>query len=378
MKLIKNIEVYSPKYLGVKDILISGNKILKISKSIDAPDWAEVYDGTDKIAIPGLIDQHVHVTGGGGEGGFATRVPEAQLSHFVEAGITTVIGLLGTDSVTRSVENLVAKTYALREEGMSAYCLTGAYELPSPTITGSTKKDIVFIDPIIGTKIAANDHRDSAITSVELAKLAQDARVAGMISNKSGHVVVHMGSGQFNMGQIIEALEISNLPISILRPTHINRSKELCEEALKYAKDGGYIDISAEIPAEVTIGEILDEAIKLNVDMSRITISSDGFGSWSNYDDGGNLLEIGYTPIDVIYKTMINLINEGYDREMVISLVTSNVASSLKLTKKGSIKEDMDADILILDNNLNIDTVLLMGSYGMRNKELIMKGNYEE
>lgn len=378
MKLIKNIHVYSPEDLGTKDVLISGEKIMKIDDSIEISGIdVDICDGTDKKLLPGLIDQHVHITGGGGEGGFATRVPESQLSHFIDAGITTTVGLLGTDSVTRSVENLVAKAYALREEGLSVYCLTGSYEYPAPTITGSTKKDIVFIDPIIGTKIAANDHRDSAIISEELARIGQEARVAGMIGNKSGHVVVHMGSGKFNMDQINHAIELSNIPMTILRPTHINRDRELALQALEYAQKGGYIDISAEIPAEISIPEILDLALEMDIDMSRLTISSDGFGSWSNYDENGNLIEMGYTPIDVIYKTMMTLINKGYDEELIISLVSTNVANSLKLDHKGQIKEGYDADLLIIDNDDNIDSVLMMGEYMKKNKKNLKKGNYE-
>src|SRR5690606_3180786 len=102
--------------------------------------------------VPGLIDNHVHITGGGGEGSFKTRVPEITLSKLIEAGITTVVGLLGTDATTRSVENLVAKAKALKEEGVSVYVHTGSYEFPSVTLTGQIKKDIVFIEEIIGAK----------------------------------------------------------------------------------------------------------------------------------------------------------------------------------------------------------------------------------
>lgn len=52
------------------------------------------------------------------------------MSELVENGITTVVGLLGTDGITRSVDNLYAKTRVLCEEGVSAYMLTGAYGYP--------------------------------------------------------------------------------------------------------------------------------------------------------------------------------------------------------------------------------------------------------
>ena len=132
MLLVKNAEIYAPEYLGKKDLLICGGKIECIQDSIrELPVECEVLDAEGKILTPGFLDQHVHITGGGGEGSFHTRTPELQMSELVENGITTVVGLLGTDGITRSVDNLYAKTRVLCEEGVSAYMLTGAYGIPA-------------------------------------------------------------------------------------------------------------------------------------------------------------------------------------------------------------------------------------------------------
>ena len=136
MILIKNIEVYSPDYLGKKDVLLAGGKISLIEDKIERfNEKIRLIDGEDKILVPGLIDNHVHITGGGGEASFKTRVPEIGLSKLIEAGVTTAVGLMGTDSTTRSLENLLAKAKALKEEGLSVYVHTGAYSYPSPTLT---------------------------------------------------------------------------------------------------------------------------------------------------------------------------------------------------------------------------------------------------
>lgn len=378
MIILESAKIYNPNKIGVKDIFIGESKILKVKDKFEEIKDVEVYNCDNKIVIPGLIDQHVHITGGGGEGGFHTRVPESNLSDYINAGITTVVGLLGTDSTTRSVENLVAKAKSLTSEGITVYALTGAYETPSPTITDSIKKDVVFINEIIGVKIAINDHRDSAISPEELARIGSDVRVAGMISGKSGHVTVHMGSGKFDMGTINRALEISNIPISIFRPTHVNRKKSLCIEALDYAKRGGYIDFTCSIPAEIEDEEILKIAKEKGVSFDKLSFSSDGFGSWSEYDESGNLIEIGVTPINSLLSTIKKLVNSGYNLEEILPLFTSNVANSLKLNKlKGYIKEDYDADILILDNKLNLDGVISKGKWLMKDKELLQYGTYE-
>ena len=77
--------------------------------------------GEGLLLTPGFIDSHVHVLGGGGEGGFANRTPEATMEGLTKFGVTTVIGCLGTDGIGRDICALVAKTKGLNEQGMSAY-----------------------------------------------------------------------------------------------------------------------------------------------------------------------------------------------------------------------------------------------------------------
>ena len=111
IKLLKNANVYAPEKLGKKDILNNREKILQMQDTIERYEGLPggvTYDLEGKIVVPAYIDMHVHITGGGGEQGPASRVPESQLSEFLKNGITTVVGLLGTDGVTRSLENLVA------------------------------------------------------------------------------------------------------------------------------------------------------------------------------------------------------------------------------------------------------------------------------
>lgn len=374
MFLIKNANIVGE---GLKNILIASDKIEKIFEGDSNYPVDEVYDAEGKTLIPGLIDQHIHITGGGGEGGFNTRVPEIGLSKLIEAGITTVVGLLGTDSETRSVENLVAKSLALTKEGIKTYSLTGSYAYPSPTITGSVKTDIVFVDQLIGVKIAANDHRDSCLDYKELQRIGAEARVAGMISDKSGHVTIHMGGGKFYFDQINDALEHSNLPITIFRPTHVNRDKKLYEEALNFAERGGYIDLTSGMNKYMADSKAYQLAKERNV-LDRITFSSDGFGSWSNYDEEGNLVEIGYSPVDTGMKAIREIVESGEKLEEAIKPFTSNVAKVLKLDKEvGFVKEGYFANLVLLNEDLEIETVISQGQFMMKNGEILRKGTYE-
>ena len=67
------------------------------------------------------------------------------LTDFTVEGTTTVVGLLGADGLTRDLMGLLAKSRSLELEGMSAYILLGAYDLPLPSFTGDLSKDIVLV-----------------------------------------------------------------------------------------------------------------------------------------------------------------------------------------------------------------------------------------
>ncbi|WMJ76309.1 MULTISPECIES: beta-aspartyl-peptidase [unclassified Sedimentibacter] len=380
MILIKNIDMYTPKSIGVKDVLIINDKIVLIEDSI--PKFNEklkVIDGTGNKLIPGFVDNHVHITGGGGEGSFKTRVPEITLSKLIECGTTTVVGLLGTDSITRNVENLVAKAKSLKEEGISVYALTGSYGYPSTTITSSIKKDIAFIDEIIGVKIALSDHRSPSISCDELARLASDARVAGMISGKAGIVTAHMGNGDAGLRLVNEVLEKTEIPVKVIRPTHVNRKRELLLESFDYAKKGGIIDLTCGMSDEMSPSNVIIQAEKMGVPLENITVSSDGYGSWSNYDSAGNILEIGVSSVSSLYNEFKNMVsNLNFSIEDALPFFTTNVSKALEIyPKKGVVCENSDADVLIVNKEMDIVSVIAKGRLMLDNGKIMVKGTYE-
>lgn len=375
--LIKNVHIYNPYDIGIKDVLVAGEKVVRIDEKIDfSYDEIKIVDANGKKLIPGFIDKHIHITGGGGEAGFKSKVPEVALSTLIKAGITSVVGLLGTDSVSRNVENLLAKTKGLKEQGMNAYCLSGAYEYPSPSITGSVKKDIAFIDEIIGTKIAISDHRDSAISVDELSRLALDTRVGGMIGGKKSFLTIHMGDSVQCLDKIYECMEKNYINIKLFQPTHIGRNEKLFYEALKFNKKGGYIDISADGNFD-DICKIFSMLKEQNADFDLITLSSDGNGSWSEYDKDGTLVKIGAARCDLVYQKIKELIkSDVLSFENALKLGTLNVAQSIGINA-GEIKQGLNADMVMLDENLDIDMVMVKGKVFLEDKKLLVKGMFE-
>lgn len=390
MKLIKNIKTYAPEYLGVKDIFLAGGKICKIADSIELPEslGAEVIDGTGRLLLPGFIDSHVHVLGGGGEGGFANRTPEAALSGLTRYGITTVVGCLGTDGIGRDIKSLIAKIKGLREQGISAYAYTGSYQVPVRTLTGGIIEDIMMIDEVIGVgEIAISDHRSSQPTLDEFKRLCADARVGGILSGKAGIVNVHLGDSPRYMDLIRQVIEETEIPPTQFLPTHVNRNAALFDEAVEYAKAGGTVDFTGnedidyweticdEIRVCKGIKRLLDEGVSSDL----FTISSDGQGSLPMFSPEGEFQGMGMGKSSCLLKEVKECVEkENIPLEIAIKAITSNPAKVLCLSRKGRIEEGMDADLCLMTEDLQVDTVIAMGRTMVKGGVPVVKGAFEE
>lgn len=392
MKLIKNVQVYAPQPQGKQDILLAGGEIIAMANHLDISEDAlelEIIDGQGMIACPGFIDAHFHLLGGGGENGYQNRTPEVQLTDLTLAGVTTACGLLGTDGEGRDDVALIAKAHALDIEGISTYVYIGNYRLPVKTVTDSIIKDMMVIDKAIGIgEIAIADHRNGAPTLEQFTHAAADARVGGLLTGKAGVVNIHVGPGQSKLDLIYQALETTDIPIATFYPTHIGRSQELVDEALKFAEMGGVFDVTGSedpdqtqaLDGEIPFRKILRQVLDKGLDPTCITLTSDGQGSLPVFDAAGNFLRIGVASS----RSLLIGVKEAVQREdipleIALQTVTSNVAKILKLQDKGSLKVGYDADILLLDpESLDIQTVIAKGQVMVENGEAIRFGTFEK
>jgi len=390
--LMKRGEIYSPEYDGNKDILIANNKIFLIDQNItesavnSLDKNIKIIDASKCIIIPGFIDQHVHINGAGGEGGPQYRTPPIQLSELIKAGTTSVIGLLGTDGFSRSLKALLMKAKGLENEGISTWIYTGAYQYPSPTITGDILSDIMLIDKVLGVKIALSDHRSSHPAIDDLTQVASEARVGGMLAGKPGVVHIHMGSEKIGLNPLFEIVKNTEIPIEQFAPTHLNRNEKLFKSAIEFGKKDGYIDLTAGAPSKDELSGRLkpSKAIKRllgnGVSIERITMSTDGNGSMPKFNEKKEITGMAIASVSSLYKEFIDIIKkEKMSVEDAIRITSTNIAKHLKLDQKGEIKEGKDADLILLDKNtLKIKHVIAKGKIMMEN-EIIMKfGTFEK
>jgi len=384
--LIRGADVYAPAAIGRRDVLVAAGKILAIAETIQAPAGldVDVVEAQGKVLAPGFIDLHVHITGGGGEGGPSTRCPEIQLSAIVKAGVTTVLGLLGTDDVTRHPETLLAKALGLEHEGVTAFVMSGSYAFPpAATITGSLKKDIVLIPNVVGVgEIALSDHRSAQPTYEDLVKITAEARVAGLLGGKAGLVQLHMGDGPRGLQFLFRLVEETEIPIGQLLPTHVARAPHLFEDAVKFCLMGGNIDLTVPVerrPPRLDIPQALRRLKAAGVSLDQVTLSSDSNGSMPVFNDRREMTGMAVGDIQTLQMEFRRLVVEdGFDAAEILRCFTLNPARRLKMQdRKGQVAVGADADLILFGSGWQIDQVYAKGRKMVAGGRVLVKGTFE-
>ncbi|MCG6117437.1 MAG: beta-aspartyl-peptidase [Aquimonas sp.] len=371
--LIRDVEVFAPQPLGRRDVLIAAGRVLAIESDLVPGTGFPLrrIEGRGRWLLPGLVDSLVHIGGGGGEGGFATRAEPLRAQQAFEAGVTTLIGALGTDEVTRSHADLLACARALSSEGLSAYVLSGSYRVPVATLTGCLRRDLVLIPEMIGAgEIAIADHRGSQPSAAELARIGADARVGGMLAGKRGTVLIHVGDAPEGLRLLHEVSDTSALPVWQWHPTHINRNRPLFEQGIAWVTRGGSIDLTASTTPELLAsGELpaadaLLELLRRGAPVERITLSSDGQASLPHFDEQGRLLSLEVAPLSSLLDCLRALvIDHGQALQRVLPAFTRSPAELWGLPRKGRIEVGADADLLLLDSStMSVEVVVARGS----------------
>ena len=393
--IIRNAEVHAPAPLGRRDVVLAGEKIVGVSEpgvEINGLD-VEVIDAAGRALTPGFIDNHVHVLGGGGGLGMASRAPELQTSQLVRTGTTAVIGMLGFDATTKNMEALIAKTKAFREDGISAYCLTGAtLEHPVPTFTGRIRTDIVFVEEIIGVgEISISElgygYDSFGAGAQYIAEVAVAGLLAGRLTRKAGFLCLQVPP---YLSQVLkpmfEVVEQTGIPITQFIPSHVNQTPQYLEDAKEWGKRGGWLDVGANYAPDNGYDRATDPVkaitslVESGVPIERILISSDGNGAPPKEEKGENKpRRANYMPVSRLMKTWRRLVaEEGFSMADALGTVTSNVAQATGLTTKGQIAVDMDADLILFDDGWEIHSVFARGQRMVAEGRLLRRGMFDQ
>ncbi|MGZ5468340.1 MAG: beta-aspartyl-peptidase, partial [Candidatus Aminicenantales bacterium] len=383
---IRGGQVFAPEPLGPKDILLAGGVIAAVADpgrlKIDSLE-PEIVDAAGQSVVPGLIDPHVHILGGGGEGGPATRSPEIRIEDIIASGVTTVIGCLGTDGITRHMTSLLAKARGLEVEGVSTFIFSGSYDIPVRTLTGSVRSDLVLIDKVIGAgEIAVSDHRSSQPTFDEIARLAAECRVGGMLGGKAGVLHLHLGDGKRGLELLFRLIRETEIPVTQFIPTHVSRNPGLFDQALDWVAAGGSVDITvgpdpvASDP-DVTFEDAVAAFARRGLPLTRMTASSDGNGSMPVFDAEGRLQRLTIAAEKDLLRKFMEVVRDGLlPIETAVRVFATNAADFYKLGRKGRIEPGRDADILVLDGGFGLADVFARGRRMMASGRLLARGTF--
>jgi beta-aspartyl-dipeptidase (metallo-type) len=360
--IIENGEIWGPEPQGVRTLFAWEGRLQRITSEeprrlldeLGIP--YETIDAAGCFVLPGVIDAHEHLIGGSGECGFASQTPEITLPELVLGGVTTVVGCLGVDTITRTMPALLARAKGFNEEGLTAYIYSGGYDVPPRTLTGSLRSDLLLVPEVIGAgEIAISDRRSSQPRIDELAKVVNDAYVGGILSGKSGITHFHVGDGKAMLRPIRELLESYDIRPESVYPTHIERHRALMEEGIELTRLGVTIDLDTE---ERDLAKWLTLFFERDGNPDRITASSDA---------------AIMSPATLYEQVRICVLEAGLPLERVLATVTRNPARVLGLSKKGKVQPGMDADLLVVRaDDLSIRDVIARGRVLARDRRLLV------
>ena len=382
--------MFAPSPLGEPEILISGETILAIGPDLERRARAlgpvEIIDAAGFSVVPGFIDQHLHFLGGGDFEGPLGRVPELHASMITRGGVTTAVGIMGIDMDSKNLHALLVKARELERVGLSTYMYTGSFRIPSPYLTSSVRADIVLIDKVLGVKVALAEDTYPNLFLPEFARLAGEVRLAAGMSGKRAVIHAHIGRNAKRLQPIFDLLAEVNLSVTQIVPTHVNRvTPDTLEHAVRFAKMGGTVDLSANLSKRSgsLTGMNPDEALaKLRdagVPLEQVTLSSDSNVSMPVLDCDDHPVGLHNAPPSILHRELVHIIRTNkLDLDQALTLVTRNVARVLGIEgRKGSLAPSLDADLVLLDRDLAVHTVVARGRVMVRGGEPLVKGPFE-
>ena len=341
--LIKNGKIYQNGTLARKNIFIKKDKIVKITSRELKSD--KVIDAKNKIIIPGLIDGHVHFR----EPGLTHKEDFLTGSMAAAAGgITTILDMPNTIPPTTNLQRLEEKRKLARKS-----IVNYGFHF------GSANDNIAEIEKVKGVA-SVKIYMDHTTGDLKL----DDHNALKKIFSSNKTITVH-GENE----NILKALEFIQHGGSHVHFCHVSSKEELHYAKGKKIKN----PVSVEVcPHHLFLtAKDLNELGNLGEMKPGLKTKDDQKALWEGIHNGKvNTIATDHAPhtkeekMQANYpygvpgcETMLPLLldsvnNQKITLKKIIELCCENPAKIFKIKNKGFIKEGFDADLAIIDLNL--------------------------
>ena len=348
--LIKNGKVFLNGGLVEKNILIIDNTIKQITSERVTVD--KVINAMDKIILPGMIDAHVHFR----EPGYIHKEDFLSGSRAAaKGGVTTVLDMPNTNPPTASQQLLDEKRELAKKSIVNYGFHFGATKDNSDELR--KMQNIASVKVFMDSSTGSMQIDDESI----LKKTFQNAKIiSAHAEEKNVERAVDMILGSKNKLYLCHISLESELKMVKKSMKH----KIFCE-ATPHHLFLSQEDESKIVKMKPSLKSKQDqEALWKAIAENKIdTIASDHAPHLLSEKESGDVY--GVPGVETTLPLMLDAVNKNrISLQKVIELCCHNPAKIFKIANKGYIAEEYDADIVIVDMNLEKE---------VKNEELFTK-----
>jgi len=378
--IIKNGSCYIDGKLTKTDIGLSGNKIKKIGK-IEL-NSSKVYDATDKVVLPGIIDTQVHFRE---PGSTDAEDLESGSRAAVLGGVTALFEMPNTNPPTSNLVEFDKKLQAAKNRMHSNYAFYfGA--TPDNTDQLARLKDV---EGCCGVKLFAGSSTGNLLVDKEAdieKVISSSDRIVSIHSEdediiklrkkfiKQGNVHSHaewrnVEVAMSSTRRVVKIAERYNKKIHVLHvttreevdflamhkknvtfettPQHLTMYAPDC-----YDKLGAYAQMNPPLRTKEHYDRLW-VAIKNNI--VDVLGSDHAPHLKENKDKEYPNSPSGMPGVQTIFPVMLDHVNNGkLTLQQLINLMSENPCKIFGIKNKGYLKEDYDADLTIADMNKEV------------------------
>ncbi len=174
----------------------------------------------------------------------------------------------------------------------------------------------------------------------------------------------------------------TEIPVTQVIPTHINRNPQLFEHGLEWAAAGGSVDVTVGPDPEPDDPEVRPEdAIArfsgAGLPLTRMMASSDSNGSLPVFDANGRLVRLMIATERDFFRKFTEIVRTKIlPVETAVRVFSTNAAEFYKLGKKGRIEPGRDADLIVLDADLGLGEVIARGKRMIAGGRLLARSTF--